>query len=173
MYHQATDEVKRAMATFATSVEDGLALVTAGERGHWNTMTIGWGSAGTLWSTPTVTTYVHPNRHTHQFLLDSDWFTVQLFGPEHKRDCAILGSRSGRDGDKVALTSLTPKPLEHGVTFEEARLTIVCHKIYEQPIELARVPAEVMDRIGASLYQRQAHTAFVGEIVDVLSDTGI
>lgn len=168
MFYKATADMKRAIATFSTEVEDGLALVTAGTAEHWNTMTIGWGSAGTLWSTPTVTVYVHPSRYTHQFLLDSEWFTVQLLGPDHKRDCAILGSRSGRDGDKVALTSLTPRMLEHGVTFEEVTLTIVCHKIYEQPIDMARVPQEVMDRMGGSLYREEAHSCFIGEIVELL-----
>lgn len=168
MYHKATDDMKRAMAEFATSVDGGLALVTAGEADRWNTMTIGWGSAGTLWSTPTLTVYVHPNRYTHSLLQESDWFTVQLLGPEHQRDCAILGSRSGRDGDKVALTSLTPKPLDHGVTFEEAGLTIVCHKVFEQAIDLAAVPREVMDRLAERLYYEHAHSVFVGEIVDVL-----
>lgn len=167
--HDATpQQINDAMAALATTVHDGLALVTAGtqERG-WNTMTIGWGSAGTLWSKPTVTVYVHPWRYTHEFLLREDYFTVQLFGPEHKHDMGILGSKSGRDGDKVALTSLTPVALEHGMTFAEATTTIVCEKWYTQGIDLSAVPADVMARLGGHLYSEQAHTMFVGKIVDV------
>lgn len=168
MGNGASQQVREAMAAFATTVDSGLALVTAGtsERG-WNTMTIGWGSAGTLWSKPTVTVYVHPWRYTHEFLERADYFTVQLFGQEHAHDMGILGSKSGRDGDKVALTSLTPIALEHGMTFAEATSTIVCKKWYTQSIDLAAVPADVMERLGGRLYVDSAHTMFVGEIVGI------
>ena len=118
---QLSDEVRAAQMRFVDRIGDGWALVTAGtmETG-WNTMTIGWGSAGVLWSRPIMTVYVHPWRYTHGFMLDNDYFTIQLFGDEYKRDLGILGSKAGRDGDKVALTSLTPRAIEHGVTFEEA-----------------------------------------------------
>ena len=165
----ASQQVRDAMAALATSVDDEWALVTAGtEESGWNTMTIGWGSAGTLWSKPTVTVYVHPWRYTHEFLEREDYFTVQLFGPEYHKDLGILGAKSGRDGDKVALTSLTPVALEHGMTFAEATTTIVCKKWYTQAIDLAAVPADVMERLGGRLYTDQAHTMFVGEIIDVL-----
>lgn len=150
-------------------VQGDWALVTAGtEATGWNTMTIGWGSAGTLWSTPIVTVYVHPKRYTHEFLMREDYFTVQLFGGEHKRDLGILGSKSGRDGDKVAMTSLTPKALEHGMTFEEAITTIICRKIYTHHMDLSSVPAEVIDHMRGGLYEHEAHTVFVGEVVEVL-----
>lgn len=164
-----SQQVKDAMAAFAATVDDEWALVTAGtEATGWNTMTIGWGSAGTLWSKPTITVYVHPWRYTHEFLEREDYFTVQLFGGEHQRDLGILGAKSGRDGDKVALTSLTPVALEHGMTFAEATTTIMCKKIYTQAIDLASVPADVMERLSGRLYVDAAHTMFVGEIIEVL-----
>ena len=167
MANGSSQQVRDALAALATTVDDEWALVTAGNAESYNTMTIGWGSAGTLWSKPVVTVYVHPRRYTHEFLLREDYFTVQLFGEEHRDDLGILGSKSGRDGDKVALTSLTPKPLEHGMTFEEATTTIVCKKIYTQAIDLAAVPADVMERLGGSLYKDEAHTAFVGEVIGI------
>lgn len=168
MPNGAAQQVRDAMAAFATMVDNEWALLTAGTEGDWNTMTIGWGSAGTLWSKPVITVYVHPWRYTHEFLLREDYFTVQLFDPKHKHDLSILGAESGRDGDKVAHTALTPKAIEHGMTFEEATTTIVCKKIYTQALELDAVPADVMERLGTRLYTEQAHTVFVGEVVDVL-----
>ncbi len=173
MFNKPTAEIEAAQLAFVRGVHSDWALVTAGTEGAWNTMTIGWGEAGTLWSTPTLTVYVHPRRHTHQFLMSNDYFTVQLFGPEHKRDLGILGSASGRDGDKVALTSLTPKPIEHGMTFEEAVTTIVCRKLYTHQIDLTQVPQEVLARFAArdggnNLYAEGAHLAYTAEIVDVL-----
>lgn len=157
-----------AQAEFVHRVADDWALVTAGtERDGWNTMTIGWGTAGVLWSRPTVTVFVHPWRYTHKFLQDNDYFTVQLFDNEHKRDLGILGSKSGRDGDKVALTALTPKAIEQGMTFEEATTTLVCKKIYTHAIELDQMLAEIREGLGA-FYATDAHTVFVGELIEVL-----
>ncbi len=156
-----------AQSEFVRRVGKDWALVTAGtEADGWNTMTIGWGSAGVLWSRPVVTVYVHPRRHTHQFLLDNDRFTVQLFDNEHKRDLGILGSKSGRDGDKVALTSLTPRAIEGGMTFEQATTTLVCRKLYTHRMVLDEVPATVREQL-SGLYTEEAHTVFVGELVDV------
>ena len=91
---------------------DRWALATAGSMENYNTMTIGWGSMGTLWGPPhkgkpVLTIYVSPARYTHTFLEQNDYFTVSFFPEEYRKDLALLGSRSGRDGDKVALTALT------------------------------------------------------------------
>ncbi len=149
---------------------DRWALVTAGSIEDYNTMTIGWGSMGTIWGPPhrgkpALTVYVSPARYTHEFLEKNDFFTVSFFPEEYRGDLGILGSRSGRDGDKVALTKLTPVALEQGVDFEQAELTFVCKKLYAQQFELERVPRDVADWI----YTRvPPHTMFIGEIVDVI-----
>jgi flavin reductase (DIM6/NTAB) family NADH-FMN oxidoreductase RutF len=140
------------------------ALLTAGDADDWNTMTIAWGSLGDIWWKPVVDAYVVPSRYTYGFMERHDWFTVSFFPPEYREDLQILGSKSGRDGNKVALTKLTPKALDHGVGFEQADTTLVCRKIYQQPLDPAAVPAEVM----ASTYANMGtHTLFIGEIVEV------
>ena len=53
------------------------------------------------------------------------------------------------------------------MTFAEATTTIVCKKWYTQAIDLAAVPADVMERMAGRLYIDAAHTMFVGEIVDI------
>jgi len=149
---------------------DRWALVTAGNIEHYNTMTIGWGSLGTIWGPPhngrsIVTVYVSPDRYTHEFLEKNDYFTVSFFPEEYRRDLALLGSRSGRDGDKVALTALTPLAVEHGVDFAQAELTFVCRKLYSHQFEAEKVPEEVHDWI----YTRVSpHTMFIGEIVEAI-----
>ena len=149
---------------------DQWALVTAGSLDDYNTMTIGWGSMGTIWGPPhqgkqVLTVYVSPARYTHDYLERNDYFTVSFFPEEYRRDLGILGSRSGRDGDKVALTQLTPLAVEHGVDFEQASLTFVCRKLYSHQFEKDRVPADVADWI----YTRvPPHTMYIGEIVNVI-----
>ncbi len=171
MFNKPTTQIEEAQLAFVRAVHDDWALVTAGTQDDWNTMTIGWGEAGTLWSTPTVTVYVHPRRYTHRFMLENDYFTIQLFGPEHKRDLALLGAKSGRDTNKVQLTSLTPKPIEHGMMFEEATVTLVCRKLYTHQIDLTQVPPEVLEHFASrsnNLYAEGAHLAYTAEVVDVL-----
>ena len=149
---------------------DRWALATAGSIEHYNTMTIGWGSMGTLWGPPhkgkpVLTIYVSPARYTHTFLEQNEFFTVSFFPEEYRKDLALLGSRSGRDGDKVALTALTPVAVEHGVDFREAELSFVCRKLYSHQFEQEKVPKEVADWI----YTRvPPHTMFIGEIVEVI-----
>ena len=149
---------------------DHWALATAGTIEDFNTLTIAWGSMGTIWGPPgkgkpIVTIYVSPARYTHEYLEKNDYFTVSFFPEQYRRDLSLLGSKSGRDGDKVAETSLTPVAAPHGVDFEQAELTFVCRKLYAHQFEKEQVPAEVAEWI----YTRvPPHTMFIGEVVDVI-----
>lgn len=138
------------------------ALVTAGTIDHYNTMTISWGGMGTLWSKPVATVYVKPCRFTHEFMEANDYFTVSFFSEQYRGDLEILGTRSGRDGDKVALTSLTPKEFGDMVTFEEADQVLLCRKIYRQDIDLSAVPSWA----ASQHYRMEApHTIYIGEVI--------
>lgn len=141
------------------------ALVTAGSLDDYNTMTISWGGLGTLWSRPVATVYVKPIRYTYQFLEKNEYFTVSFFPEEYKKDLGILGSKSGRDGDKVALTGLTPKAVEHGVGFEQASATLICKKIYWQDLNPGHMPQDV---IGAYYQSEAPHRIYLGEVTGIL-----
>lgn len=145
--------------------EGDWALVTAGVRGDYNTMTIGWGGLGTLWSRPAATVYVKKNRYTHEFMEKNDWFTVSFFPAEYRKALGYLGSHSGRDGDKVAASGLTPVYLENAVTFREASVTLLCRKMYAHDFDVAKVPPSVTD----DYYKTEPpHTVYVGEVVEIL-----
>ncbi len=143
------------------------ALVTAGVENSYNTMTIGWGGMGTLWGKPVVTVYIKPCRYTYEFMEKNDYFTVSFYPEEYKKDLGILGTKSGRDGDKVKLTRLTPKKLDKGMTFEEAKVTIVCKKIYYQDLDINVIPEEVVERN----YKTEApHRVYIGEVVEMIEE---
>ncbi|MBQ4370760.1 MAG: flavin reductase, partial [Oscillospiraceae bacterium] len=122
------------------------ALVSAGTKDDYNAMTVSWGGMGTLWGKSVVTVYIKPIRYTWQYMEKNDWFTVSFYPEENRQDLQIMGSRSGRDGDKAALTGLTLKPLENAVTFEQAEVTLVCRKIYRQDLIRDTMPEEVIAR---------------------------
>ena len=144
-------------------------LVTAGTADHFNTCTIGWGSLGSIWGAPgkgrpIVTVYVHPSRYTCEFLKKNNTFTVSFFPSEYRKALAILGSRSGRDGDKIAAAGLTPKVLDEGITFEEAKLTFVCRKLYQGQFRRDGLA----DEINNGIYDGwDPHWMFVGEVLTV------
>ena len=140
------------------------ALLTAGSEQRYNTMTISWGGLGTLWGKPVVTVYVKPIRYTHEFMDRSDYFTVSFYPEKYRRALGLLGSLSGRDGNKIAKAGLTPRLLDNAVTFKEAKVTLVCRKIYCQDMDTAQMPAEV---VSDYYVDEAAHTMYIGEVIDV------
>ena len=114
------------------------ALLTAGNKEGYNTMTIGWGQLGSIWNVPACTVYVRPERYTYGFMEESGYFTVSIL-PEDRRDIARLcGSKSGREVDKAAECGLTLSYAEGDAPyFEEAELVLVCKKLYAQDMDAA------------------------------------
>lgn len=143
------------------------ALVTAGKEGHYNTMTIGWGTLGTLWSKPICSVYVKPIRYTYDFLEQYDYFTVSFYDEEYKKDLTVLGTLSGRDEDKVAKTRLTPVYDDYGVTFKEALCTIVCKKIYYQDLDVSVMGKDVVEKYYVT---EEPHRMYIGEVVEINSN---
>lgn len=143
------------------------ALLTAGECERANPMTISWGSLGTIWGMPgkgkpIVTVYVHPNRYTYRVLNDSDIFTVSFFTEEYRRQLGLMGSISGRDGNKLAKSGLTFKRLAQGIAYEEAVVTLVCRKIFQQDIDkIYMLPELAEDWYG----EDDAHRLYIGEVI--------
>ena len=149
-----------------TKFEKDWALLTAGTAEHFNSMTIGWGSLGTVWNKDVLTVYVRPDRYTWQFLRDNPRFTVSFFPESCRQALLLMGQMSGRDGDKVAAAGLTPRFLPQGITFEEASETFVCEKIYMAPMAYEDVPP-----VAKRIYQNgvEPHWIIMGEVVDRLS----
>ena len=141
------------------------ALITAGTEEGYNTMTASWGGVGTLWSKPVATVYVKPIRYTHDFMEKNEYFTVSFYPEEYRKALALLGTLSGRDGDKIAQAGLTPEFLEKAVTFKEARATLLCKKIYRHDFVREEVPAFAADKYYAS---EPPHTMYIGEVVEIL-----
>lgn len=149
---------------------DRWALCTAGTPEAYNTMTIGWGTMGTIWGPPMkgkqiVTVFLRESRRTSDVLLENERFTVCFFPEQYRKDLGYLGTVSGKtDPDKVSKTALTPKMLKNAVGFEEAELTFVCKKIYTHKMLREELPEFLRD----TLYSDgDLHYIFMGEIEDV------
>lgn len=141
-------------------------LLTSGDyaKGDFNTMTIGWGAIGAMWSRPFAFVAVRHSRYTFEFMEKYDTFTLTAFPEAYHDALSLLGSRSGRDGDKITPSGLTPEPalVVAAPGFEEAEILIECQKMYADDLN----PAHFLDE---SIYRnypnRDFHRIYYGEIL--------
>ena len=141
------------------------ALLTAGNKDSFNTMTISWGGLGTIWGKPTATVYVRTSRYTHEFMDKYDYFTVSFYPEACRKTLGILGTKSGREMDKMHESGLTPVAAGEAVTFAEAECTLVCKKMYMQSLDPERMPEDVVQ----ALYAKDApHDMYLGEVLEIL-----
>lgn len=141
------------------------ALLTAGDSDKFNTMTISWGGLGTIWGKPVATVYVRTSRYTHDFMDANDFFTVSFYPEEYKQILGVLGSKSGRDMDKMKGSGLTPVQTGESMSFKEAEITLICRKLFRQQLDVASIPEDV----AKAMYEGQApHDMYIGEIVEII-----
>jgi len=143
-------------------------ILAAGDfaAGDYNAMTVGWGSFGTMWDRPIAMVVVRPQRHTYQFIEKYDTFTLCAFPPEHRRAVDLIGSKSGRDGDKIAEAGLTPvgASVVAAPVFAEAELIVECRKIFRTVYE----PSQFVDpSIDRNYLKKDYHRVYFGEILAV------
>jgi len=141
-------------------------LIAAGTRQAHNMMTASWGAWGVLWHKPVCFCFVRPHRHTYGFMEQNFFYTLNFFGKKYRKILAFCGSKSGRDVDKVKATGLTARFDKSGaVYFAQARLVIVCKKIYAQRID----PRCFLDPAIEDNYpKKDYHQMYVGEVVRCL-----
>lgn len=143
-------------------------LLSCGDfrRREFNCMTVGWGGIGTMWSRPFVQVVVRPTRYTHQFMERYPDFTLCAFSSDYQEDLSLLGSKSGRDGNKLAETALTPirSTLVQSPGYQEAELILECRKIYRSQF----YPRDFLDpAIEEKYLEKDYHTVYYGEIIAI------
>ncbi len=143
-------------------------LLTCGDyaSGEYNAMTIGWGAVGTIWNKPFVFVAVRHSRFTYEFMEKYDTFTVSAFPKENHKALSLLGSRSGRDSDKISASGLTPEAsiLVASPSFKEAELSIECRKMYWNDLN----PVHFLDQVIHDQYKsHDYHRIYYGEIVQI------
>ena len=145
-------------------------LITAGnfDKNHFNTMTVAWGSIGIMWNRPFVQAVVRPTRFTYEFTEQYDSFTLCSFPDKYRDALKLLGTKSGRDGDKISEAGLTPikSELVDSPSFDEADLILECRKIYFDDIK----PENFIDpSIDKNYPLKDYHRIYFGEILKVYS----
>ena len=142
-------------------------LITTKVGDKVNSMTIGWGTLGIVWEKPVFIAYVRTCRFTHEMLQGNGEFTINVpVGDFPRKALGLLGSKSGRDMDKIAAAGLTlVEPNVISVPgLREFPLTLECRVLYRQTQEEELLGDEVKCRFYS--IEKGPHTAFYGEIVD-------
>ena len=120
-----------------------------------------------MWNKPVATVYVRTSRYTHDFMDTNDYFSISFYREQYRKALGVLGSKSGRDMDKMRASGLTPKKTGETISFEEAETTIICRKLFKQSLEVSNMPEDVIK----DLYTGQApHDMYIGEVVAILNN---
>ncbi|WP_297430631.1 flavin reductase [Clostridium sp.] len=141
-------------------------LITSGTKGKFNTMTASWGGLGVFWGKNSATIYIRPGRYTKQFVDSNDTFTLSFFKEDYRKSLNICGSLSGRNVDKVKEANLSPVFDNDTTYFNEAKMVIVCKKMYHTEIIPENFDNPEFDE---KIYpQKDYHTIYIGEILKIL-----
>ena len=130
-------------------------LVTGEAEGRSNAMTASWGGMG----------IIRPSRYTKEFVDKADGLTLSVFGEDRRQMMNYFGTVSGRDEDKIAKSGLTVKHDNGRTYYDEARVTMLCHKLYAQELKQECFVDKAADE---RWYQDDYHTMYIVEIEKIL-----
>ena len=142
-------------------------LLTAGNEEKLNTMTISWGGTGILWNKPVAFIFVRPQRYTREFIEGNKYFSMSGYSDEMRPAIKFCGRNSGRDIDKIKETGLVPVFEEKAPYFKQAKLVLICRKLYKQQMSVDGI---IDDNLLEYYSNNDYHFMYAAEIVKVLVD---
>jgi flavin reductase (DIM6/NTAB) family NADH-FMN oxidoreductase RutF len=102
-------------------------VITAGKEDHYNSMTGSVTGLGILFKKPTTWCFFREDRYTLEMIQKEQTYTLSYFLNEYKGQILFLGSKSGRDSEKMKEVELTSVQTPSGnMSFKEARVIIEC-----------------------------------------------
>lgn len=149
-------------------ISDEWMLVSAGGEERWNTMTASWGGMGCIWNKPSAFIFIRPQRYTMEFLESNENFSLCFFGRDYRKILSVAGAKSGRDMDKMHELGLSARFEDGTVFFDEAKLVLICRKVYRQDMngECVVDRSIIPDFYSAADY----HRMYVGHIVKAYTE---
>ena len=141
-------------------------LITAEKDGRVNTMTASWGGLGIMWNKKVAYIFIRPHRYTKEFVDSADRLSISVLPNSYRKELGYLGRVSGRDEDKISNANLTVKQYEDVPYFDEARLTLICKKLYAQALkEECFIDKGIIDQWYP---ERDYHIMYVVEVEKIL-----
>lgn len=143
----------------------GAPILLAGDKDHFNAMTIGWGALGNIWGMqrPTATVYVAQKRYTHEFMERSKYFVIMDFADAKVAE--YMGKYSGRTVDKTKELGLHVAYTAHGTPYyKEATMVMECEIMYGAQLDEKGFRNDVPKRM-YSHFDAGIHSMYIGEVV--------
>ena len=110
-----------------TLVGKDFTVITAGKEDHYNSMTGSVTGLAFLFKKPTTWCFLREDRYTLEMIQKEQTYTMSYFSIEFKKQIIFLGSKSGRDSEKMKEVELTSVQTPCGdMSFKESRLIIEC-----------------------------------------------
>ena len=110
-----------------TLVGKELYVITAGKEDHSNSMLASGGGMGLLFRKPSAWCTLRSDRYTLEQIQKEQTYTISYFPDAYREQMFFLGSKSGRDSDKMKEVLLKSIQTPFGNwSFEEARLIFEC-----------------------------------------------
>lgn len=110
-------------------------LVAAQKDGQANAMTASWGGVGVMWNKNVAFVFVRPQRYTKEFIDSSSYLSLSFFDEDYRPMLNFMGTKSGRDVDKIKHENLTLVEGEKAPLFKQAKTTLICKKLYVQEMK--------------------------------------
>lgn len=140
-------------------------LITARDGDGANAMTASWGCLGVLWNRPVAVCFIRPQRYTFTLAEKEERMSLAFLDEGNREALNICGTKSGRDCDKIALAGLHTAEYDGIPVIEEARLALICRKLYSCRLE----EAGFIDRSMTAFYKDgDYHQVYVMEIEKAL-----
>ena len=146
-------------------IKDDWMLITAKDGDGANAMTASWAGLGELWNRHVAFCFIRPQRYTFELTEREERFSLAFFDEEYRSALNLCGTKSGRDSDKLTEAGLTVSELDGVPVIDQARMLLVCKKLYADFIrEDAFVDTDML-----KFYERgDFHRFYIVEIEKVL-----
>jgi len=150
-------------------LSDGLLLTSLDPEGQPNTMAIGWGSVGIVWSRPMFVVLVRHSRYTYECIEASGDFTVNVPSLDMAEAVEFCGTVSGRDHDKFAECGLTAGQSQTIISpyIDECHLVYECQVVQHTDVVPENFAPEIIDEFYAG---GDFHRIYFGEILRTLAE---
>ena len=145
--------------------DEGILVTAGNEKTGCYSMERTWGQFGCFghfWD-PTSVIYLRDSYNIKKFVDEEPFFTLCILDASYRNLIGKLGAyQKGVDNEKMAQAGLTPVYADNSVYFAEAKLVIICKKIYASELpESGFINKE--SYIGHDFY-----TMYIGKIEKVL-----
>lgn len=141
-------------------------LIAAEKEGKVNAMTASWGGVGVYWNKPCAYTVVRPQRYTKGFIDHAGAFSLTFFPEGFRDELNLMGTKSGRELDKVKACGFDVLYADGVPYFAQADTAIICKPLVAQAMEES---ALLHPELSQSVYpNKDFHILYISEITKIL-----